>query len=256
MRVECDRCLVYAAPIGCGLKLYQDLITVNMKSKIKLILGDCLEEIKNIPEESVDLLVSDPPYNQGYHYSGYHDVLDEQDYRELLYRVLEGKRSCIIHYPEQTIEILAKLNIGKLGEVVSWVYPSNTAKQSRLITWWGCKPDFRKIGQEYRNPADKRIAKRIAEGKKARAYDWWLVNQVKNVGKKDNPHPCPMPIEIIRRILLSTTEIGDTILDPFMGSGTTGVACKELGRNFIGIEIDKNYFEVAKRRIESACAGW
>ena len=223
-----------------------------MKSKIKLILGDCSEEIKKIPEESVDFCLADPPYNQGCRYSGYADNLDEQAYKDLLYRVFAGRKSCIIHYPEQTIAILATLNIGKLGEVVCWAYPSNTRKQSRLITWWNCKPDFRKIGQDYKNPTDKRIAKRIAEGKKARAYDWWIINQVKNVGKKDNPHPCPMPIEIMRRILLSTTDIGDTILDPFMGSGTTGVACKELSRHFIGIEIDKNYFEVAKRRINSA----
>ena len=223
-----------------------------MKSEIKLILGDCREEIKKLSQESIDLCLTDPPYNQGHHYSGYNDNLDEQDYRELLYRVFADRKSCIIHYPEQTLEILATLDIGKLGEVVSWVYPSNTAKQSRLISWWNCRPDFRKIGQDYKNPTDKRIAKRIAEGKKARAYDWWLINQVKNVGKKDNPHPCPMPIEIMKRIILSTTDIGDTILDPFMGSGTTGVACKELGRNFIGIEIDENYFKVAKRRIKSA----
>lgn len=222
-----------------------------MKSEIRLILGDCREEIKKLPMESIDLCLADPPYNQGYRYSGYNDNLDEQDYRELLHRVFAGRKSCIIHYPEQTIEILATLGLGKLGEVVSWVYPSNTAKQSRLITWWNCKPDFRKIGQDYRNPTDKRIAKRIFEGKKARAYDWWLVNQVKNVSKKDNPHPCPMPIEIMKRIILSTTNPGDTILDPFMGSGTTGVACKELGRNFIGIERAKKYFEIAKRRVDS-----
>lgn len=223
-----------------------------MSSEIKLILGDCLEEIRKIPP--VDLCLADPPYNQGCRYSGYADNLDEQAYRDMLYGVFAGRKSCIIHYPEQTIEILATLNIGKLGEVVSWIYPSNTQKQSRLITWWGCRPDFRKIRQDYQNPTDKRIAKRIAEGKKARSYDWWLVNQVKNVGKKDNPHPCPVPVEIMRRIILSTTNPGDTILDPFMGSGTTGVACKELGRNFIGIEISQIYFEVARRRIESVHA--
>ena len=174
-----------------------------MKSNIRLILGDCREEIAKI-SDNVNLYVSDPPYNQRYRYSKYHDDLDEQDYRDLLYRVFAGRKSCIIHYPEQTIEILATLNIGKLGEVVSWVYPSNTAKQSRLITWWNCKPDFRKIGQDYKNPNDKRIAKRISEGKRARAYDWWLVNQVKNVSKKDKPHPCPMPFEIMKRIILKT----------------------------------------------------
>ena len=224
-----------------------------MKSKIKLILGDCLEEIKNIPEESVDLLVSDPPYNQGYHYSGYHDDLSEDEYKGLLRSVFAGRKSVIIHYPEETINYLSQL--GKCEEVVAWVYNSNTAKQHRSITWWNCKPNFRKLGQDYKNPNDKRIAKRISEGKRARLYDWWEINQVKNVSKDFN-HPCPIPLEIARRIILLTTKRGDTICDPFMGSGTTGVVCKELGRHFIGIEIDKDYFEVAKRRIESVCAGW
>ena len=85
-----------------------------MKSDIKLILGDCSEEIKKIPEKSVDFCMADPPYNQGHHYSGYSDNLTEQDYKELLSRVFVGRKSCIIHYPEQTIEILAMLNLGKL----------------------------------------------------------------------------------------------------------------------------------------------
>ena len=224
-----------------------------MKSNIRLILGDCREEIAKI-SDNVDLYVSDPPYNQRYHYSKYDDDLSERDYRDLLYRAFAGRKSCIIHYPEPTIEILATLNIGKLGEVVSWVYPSNTAKQSRLITWWNCKPDFRKIGQDYKNPTDKRIAKRIADGKKARSYDWWEIQQVKNVSKKDNPHPCPIPEEVARKIILSTTEPGDTVCDPFMGSATVGVVCKELGRHFIGIEIDPKYLGIAKQRINNTSA--
>ena len=222
-----------------------------MKSNIRFILGDCREEIAKISED-VDLYVSDPPYNQRYHYSKYDDDLSERDYRDLLYRAFVGRKSCIIHYPEPTIEILATLNIGKLGEVVSWVYPSNTAKQSRLITWWNCKPDFRKIGQDYKNPTDKRIAKRIADGKKARSYDWWEINQVKNVSKGFD-HPCPIPVEIARRIILLTTKRGDTVLDPFCGAGTVGVACKELGRNFIGIEISQKYLDIAKKRIDTTC---
>ena len=220
-----------------------------MKSEVKLILGDCLEEITKIPEKSIDFCMADPPYNQGHHYSEYDDDLDEQDYRELLYRVFTGRKSVVIHYPEETINYLSDL--GKCEQVVAWVYNSNTAKQHRLITWRNCQPDMRAIGQDYKNPNDKRIAKRILEGKRARLYDWWEIDQVKNVSK-DFDHPCPIPVEIARRIILLTTKPGDVVLDPFMGSGTTGVACKELGRSFVGIEISKNYFEVAKRRIGSA----
>ena len=69
--------------------------------------------------------------------------------------------------------------------------------------------------------------------------------------KRSYGHPTIKPLNIIENLVLNSSKEGDVILDPFMGSGTTGVACKELGRNFIGCEIDKNYFEIAKKRIDS-----
>lgn len=160
------------------------------------------------------------------------------------------KKSVIIHYPEETINLMGGGNMGEVKQCVSWVYPSNTGKQSRLITWWNCKPDLRKIPQPYKNPTDKRIAKRIADGKSARAYDWWEINQVKNVSKKDNPHPCPIPYELAERIILATTKEGDLVVDPFAGSGTILLAAKNNNRKWLGFEIDKKYYEYAKRIME------
>ena len=84
-----------------------------------------------------------------------------------------------------------------------------------------------------------------------RLYDWWNINQVKNVSKKDNSHPCVMPLEVMKNIIgILPDDI--TVIDPFMGSGTTGVACVNTGKNFIGIELDKGYFQIAKQRIEQS----
>lgn len=215
----------------------------------QLIHGDCLEEMKNIPDDV--FIFSDPPYNQGYHYNSYHDKMGNDEYANMLRSVFGGRKSIVIHYPEEMMMIFGGGSLGEVEQVVSWVYPSNTAKQHRLIGWFGCKPDMKKIPQPYKNPTDKRIAKRIAEGKMARSYDWWEINQVKNVSKKDNPHPCPIPLELAERVIKSTTNEGETVCDPFMGSGTVGVACKNLNRNFIGIELDKEYFEIAKERINN-----
>lgn len=80
-------------------------------------------------------------------------------------------------------------------------------------------------------------------------YDWFEVNQVKNVSKKKsgNIHPCEMPYEVMRRIVgIIPKEY--VIVDPFMGAGTTVLAARDLGRDYIGIEIDKEYFEYAKKR--------
>jgi site-specific DNA-methyltransferase (adenine-specific) len=63
-------------------------------------------------------------------------------------------------------------------------------------------------------------------------------------------HPAPFPYQLAHDHIISWSNEGDTVLDPFMGSGTTGVACKNLNRNFIGIELDEKYFEIAKQRIE------
>jgi len=204
-------------------------------------------DFRNSTEPTVGLTISDPPYNQKYHYSVFKDNLANDEYLSLLSAAFRGKRCVIIHYPEETINILSTL--GKCQECVSWVYNSNTGKQSRLITWWNCRPDFRKVPQPYKNPKDKRIAKRIAEGKSNRLYDWWNINQVKNVSKKNNPHPCPMPIEIIRRIILTTALPNEVIIDPFMGSGTTALAAIDTGHRFAGWEIDPTYYDYSCKTI-------
>lgn len=189
-------------------------------------------------------IISDPPYNQKYHYSSYGDDMQLKEYTEMLLEAFSGYNSVIIHYPEETVNVVSKAMYADWCEQsVAWVYNSNTAKQSRLITWWNCKPDMKRIGQPYKNPTDKRIKKRIAEGKQAKLYDWWNINQVKNVSKKDNPHPCPIPYELAERIVLLTTNEGDTVIDPFAGSGTILLAAKNNNRNYIGFEIDKKYFD-------------
>ena len=73
--------------------------------------------------------------------------------------------------------------------------------------------------------------------------------------KKLYKHPTIKPLELVKRHILHSTNEGDTVLDCFMGSGTTGVACKELGRNFMGVELNKEYFEIAKQRIEETKEG-
>jgi site-specific DNA-methyltransferase (adenine-specific) len=78
----------------------------------------------------------------------------------------------------------------------------------------------------------------------------WIYPIAKGHARPD--HPCPKPLPLMRTLVEQFTDPGDVVLDPFMGSGTTGVACKELGRSFIGIELNPDYFAIAKTRIEAA----
>ena len=212
----------------------------------QIICGNCLDIMRGVPPEA--FIISDPPYNQKYHYDNYADNLKSEEYKNLLLKIFGGRKSVVIHYPEETINILSALG-GGIQQVVSWVYNSNTAKQSRLITWWNCKPDFRAIPQPYKNPTDKRIKQRIAEGKTCRGYDWWEINQVKNVSKGPGAHSCPIPEEVARRIILSTTKPGDLVVDPFAGSGTICKVARDLGRRYIGIELSEAYCKIARERL-------
>jgi DNA modification methylase len=219
-----------------------------LKSRIQLILGNALEELPKINvKEKKFVIVTDPPFNIGYHYNNYEDNMDSQDYYEMLGSVFQYSPFVVIHYPEEIYKIAFQL--GEFPDkVVSWVYNSNTAKQHRDIAFFGIKPDFKQYGQPYKNPTDKRIMKRIADGKTARLYDWWEINQVKNVSKDKTNHPCQMPLEVMKRIV-GILPPNYTVLDPFMGSGTTGLACKLLNIDFIGIELDKEYYDIANDRI-------
>jgi len=212
-------------------------------AKVKIInkdFRDC-----EIPK---GLTITDPPYNQGYAYNQYKDRMSEPEYIELLSKI--PVPCVIIHYPEETINLLPKALNVKCEQVVSWVYNSNTGKQHRLISWWGCKPDFRKIRQPYKNLNDKRIKARIAAGKTgAKLYDWWEINQVKNVSKEKTAHPCQIPEEVIRRIILITAKPNDVIIDVFGGSGTTSKVANELRFDTISYETDETYCDIMAERV-------
>lgn len=211
-----------------------------------LFNDDCLNVLKDIDPDNV-ILVSDPPFNIGYHYHTYKDKLKEEEYYDFLISVFSNYKHVMIHYPESLYKYSLKLKVAP-EKVISWVYNSNNHRQHRDIAYFGLTPDFKKRGQDYKNPTDKRIKKLISQGKRARLYDWWNVNQVKNVSKDKTAHPCQMPIEVMENII-GTLPDNVTVVDPFMGSGTTGLACKNLKVDFIGMEMDEEYFKIAKERM-------
>jgi len=221
-------------------------------SDATVIHGDCLELLgggieRMIYQGLTPVVVTDPPFNIGYHYGRYTDRMPEGDYFDWLVEVTALTSSVVVLYPES----LHKLTMAK-GEaperVVSWVYNSNTARQHRDIAFYGISPDFKKMTQPYKNQNDKRIKALMAQGKGARLYDWWEVNQVKNTSAEKTTHPCQMPVDVMKRIVGILPD-GIGVIDPFIGSGTTGVACKELGIPFEGYDIDADYCEIARGRL-------
>ena len=212
---------------------------------------DCLEGMSQLPPGHKYCIVTDPPFNVGYHYNEYTDKKDEGEYFEWLANITEGHPCVIIHYPEAIYKFA--FQIGKFPErVVSWVYNSNTPRQHRDIAYFDVQPDFNKVRQPYKNPTDKRIAARIAAGcEGGKMYDWMEINQVKNVSKKAHhgtTHPCQMPEEVMRRVIGVLPE-DYVIVDPFMGSGTTAIGAIMNKRQFVGFELNKEYCDIACNRI-------
>jgi len=183
-------------------------------------LGDCRKLLPKIKESYIT--ITDPPYNQNYNYNEYSDNLSEENYLNLLSNI--KRPAVVIHYPEQTINILPKV-LGTCDEVVSWVYDSPYGKQHRLISWWGCRPNLKGI------------------------KDWWEVPIVSIVHPEKTDHPCQIPLEIMNRIIQTTTNENDLIVDPFAGSGTTLLSAKINNRKYIGFEIDKLYVDIIKKRL-------
>jgi site-specific DNA-methyltransferase (adenine-specific) len=234
--------------------------------EIKLILGDCLEELKKFKEESIDLIFADPPYNLSGENSltvhagrpvkcdkGEWDKIENIHEFNLKWikectRVLKPYGTLWVsgtlhNYPSVGMA-LKELGLWIINDVV-WYKPNATPLLSRNrfvpsteIIWVASKSKKYYFNYE--------IAKRLSGGKQMR--NLWVIKARKHV----TPHPTEKPEELLERIILIGSREGDTILDPFMGSGTTGVVAKRYNRNFIGIEINPEYFKWAKERIGKA----
>jgi hypothetical protein len=217
-----------------------DVETVDAVQRIRC--GDARVLVPTLDPSA--LIVTDPPYNVGVTYEVHNDRMPEADYEALLGATLRPP-CVVITYPE-ALPRLARI-LGDPTKVVAWVYPANTARQFRTISWFGCAPDFQRGEQAYRNPGDWRVQTRIASGETARLYDWWHIDLVKNVSREKTPHPAQTPTEVMTRILTITP--ADFIVDPFCGSGTTLVAAQALGRAALGMDISPAYCALATARL-------
>lgn len=231
--------------------------------KVKLILGDCMEELKKMDKESVHLIFADPPYNLSGENSltvraGKPVKCDKGEWDRItnihefnLKWIKECKRvlkphgtlwiSGTLHNHPSTGMALKELGWWIINDIV-WYKPNATPLLSRNrlvpsteLIWVASKTKKYFFNYE--------LAKKINNGKQMR--NLWIISAKRHV----TPHPTEKPEELLERIILIGSKKGDTVLDPLMGSGTTGVVAKKLGRNFIGIEMNSTYFRFAKKRI-------
>jgi site-specific DNA-methyltransferase (adenine-specific) len=177
--------------------------------------GDCLDILPTIPDKSIDAIITDPPY---------------PDYHVDLYGFVD-------------ISFLSGYNC---RQFVFWSSKADFPIDHTAIHIWDKKVG---AGSQY-----ERIFERNG-GKAYRVFRHYLINSTVAASfTKDEftGHKSQKPIQLMRELVEKFTKPNDVVFDPFMGSGSTGVACVELGRRFIGIEKNQEYFNIAQRRIEKA----
>ena len=234
---------------------------------MKLINWNCNIEVKKLENNSIDLCIIDPPYNVNYKYWSYKDNLKHKEYinwqiwllDEIWIKLKDWWSLIYITYPELWAEIFTEFLYEwysiQSKEIATWVYNTNLwwkylRKASRMCVWlskW--EPKVNNIQWEYKNPNDKRIKKRIEQWLLPKEIDWFYFNQVKNVSKEHN-HPCELPQWLLEKFTKWLSKKWDIILDCFMWSWSLWITCKNLDRKFIWIELDENYFNIAKDRIK------
>jgi site-specific DNA-methyltransferase (adenine-specific) len=237
-------------------------------TKVNLLRGDALQLLKKLEPKSVNLIFADPPYNlSGKDYltcksgrvavcnKGSWDQIENihefnKNWVEECIRVLKDDGtlwiSGTLHNHPSIGVILKKLNLWIINDII-WFKPNaspliqrNRFSPSTELIWVASKSKKYYFNYE--------MAKCLNNGKQMR--NLWEIPAERH----KTCHPTEKPEKLLERIILIGSEEGDTVLDPFMGSGTTGVVAKQLHRNFIGIEIDDKYFKIAKNRIENTHA--
>ena len=236
-----------------------------MMSKIELLQGDCLELMKNIPDGSIDLILTDPPYliskksnfDTGGAWNNASDKrcqktppktdFGEWDKQQLdlnklfkeFFRVLKKSGTCICFF-----------DVWKMQELKR-VAEFNKFKQMRLIRWDKTNPVPVNSKLNYLSNVSE-YALSCVKGSNPifnSEYDKGIYIYPICSGTERTEHPTQKPLNFFIDLVEKHSNESNVVLDCFMGSGTTGVACINTNRNFIGIELDKQYFEIAEKRI-------
>jgi site-specific DNA-methyltransferase (adenine-specific) len=251
-----------------------------MKTTHRIVQGDSLNVLKTIPDDSVDLVFADPPYNMskkkglGWKYSKHVTMQEDWDIftkdeffkfnRDWLgecFRILKHGGSLWIsgsfHNIYQMGFIIQQFHPEiKINNSVVWFKPNAQpnitcrffTESTEHLIWATKNGNNQKWKFNYQFTKDGIEDQINPKGKQTRNV--WSIPLTPRNEKWAGAHPTQKPFELLRRIILSCTKEGDTVLDPFVGSGTTSAVAKYYGRNSIGIELNESYIDIIKNRLQ------
>lgn len=221
---------------------------------VDLRLGDCLEHLKTIPDKSIDLVITDPPYIVTTRGGGIVTRNNIESFKEIEF-ISNGYNEAIL--PE-LVRVMKRINIyifcshAQILPTLKLFVDGYNCNYT-LISWHKtsvapfCNNNYLKDTEICFHFRERGVPI-YGDCQTKKTY------YVTNEGRKDKgwwEHPTIKPLRIIRNFIINSSLENETVLDPFMGSGTTGAAAVETGRNFIGMEIDPKYFSIAKKRIDA-----
>jgi len=240
----------------------------------KIIQGDCLEIMRRIPNNSVDITFADPPFNLKKKYNSYYDKHEVEKYlswcKEWLYemvRITKPTGSIFVHnIPKWLIYFGSYLNESAIfRHWIAWDAMGPPLGKTLLPNHYGIlyyvKSDKFKFYDIRMFHKRCRVCHYVLQdygGKKGQMHPfgplvsdvWTDIHRIRHKIRRDE-HPCQLPLHLLERLLLMSTDEGDVVLDPFIGTGTTAVAAKKLGRKFIGVDIDPKYVEITTQKLEN-----
>ena len=234
--------------------------------------GDCLERMKEIPDGSVDMILTDPPY--GTTACKWDSIIPLEPMWEQLKRVIKANGAIVMTASQPFTSVLTCSNLKMFK--YEWIWEKDGGSNFATVKYQPMKEHesilvFCKSKTTYNQIKQERIGSRKGKetttkdsgrknsvygnhqgGKKLKVSELRCPRSIQRFNRERGLHPTQKPVALMEYLIKTYTNEGETVLDFTMGSGTTGVAAKNLNRNFIGIELDKTYFNIAKERIENA----
>ena len=240
--------------------------------KIELHKGNCLEVMKSIPDGSVDMILADPPY--GTTACKWDSVIDLEEMWKELKRVVKPNGACVLFSAQPFTTNLIYSNMkcfkysmvwkkSKCGSPLTAKYKPLTKHEDvnvfslhkKTLKYYPQmsegKPYKRKFTENKVNNMGFGI-KGVETDNKGTRHPTTILDYPQQWRRQDQVHPTQKPLPLLEYLIKTYTNENETVLDFTMGSGSTGVACVNTNRNFIGVELDENYFNIAESRINQA----
>ncbi|MDI3535176.1 MAG: hypothetical protein PWQ82_1541 [Thermosediminibacterales bacterium] len=246
---------------------------MNKKIINQIIQGDSLEVMKEIPDNSVDITFADPPFNLKKRYNDYKDNKEFNEYlnwcKKWIYemvRITKPTGSIFVHNIPKWLTYYSNFlnEIAYFKHWIAWDAPTAPMGKSLQPSHYGIlyyakdlkKNKFYEIRYPHKRCRKCNYLLKDYGGKKANLHPfgplisdvWTDIHRIKHNKYRDE-HPCQLPIHLLERIILMSTDENDIVLDPFVGTGTTVIAAKRLGRKYIGIDIDEKYVKITKNKL-------